>query len=169
MGSEELERFKHEFPDAYFCSCFFCLDFEGNDNKQHFDYYSPSMKKIYSFKVEDNCARIEQDMIGQEGAPLKINDNHNFDFNEVQVLIEKRMELEKIKGKMQKMLFSLQNVEGKDFLIGTIFLAGMALLKLHILLDDMSIPYFEKKTFFDMFKIIKKGDKVGDVIDGDKK
>jgi len=137
MGSEEFERFKTESPDAYPCSCFFSLDFEGNDNKQHFDYFVPSTGKMYSFKLEDNCSLIQQEMLGS-GVPTKISDNHIFDFNDIQRLIEKRMELEKVKGKILKLLYSLQNVDNRDYFVGTIFLSGMALLKVHISLEEQN-------------------------------
>ena len=54
------------------------------------------------------------------------------------------------------MIFSLQNKDGKDFLIGTIFISGLGLLKINVNLEGNIITEFEKKSFFDMMKIIRK-------------
>ena len=66
------------------------------------------------------------------------------------------MELKKIKNKIQKMIFSLQNLEKRDILLGTIFVSGLGMIKANIDLKDKRITEFEKKSLFDMMKIIKK-------------
>ena len=66
------------------------------------------------------------------------------------------MKEENVNKQIQKLLFSLQKMKEKNFLIGTIFISGMGLLKVTILLDENKIVDFEKKSIFDMFKIIKK-------------
>jgi hypothetical protein len=57
-----------------------------------------------------------------------------------------------------KLLFSLQNQEGRDHLIGTIFVSGLGMLKCSIDLQDKKIVEFEKKSFFDIMRVVKKGD-----------
>ncbi len=47
-------------------------------------------------------------------------------------------------------------MDGKNFLIGTIFISGMGILKITIDLDEMKITNFERKSFMDMMKIIRK-------------
>ena len=66
------------------------------------------------------------------------------------------MKEENVNKQIQKLLFSLQNLNGKNFLIGTIFISGMGILKVTISLDENKIISFEKKSILEMFKIIKK-------------
>ncbi|HLC86809.1 MAG TPA: hypothetical protein VJH65_00835 [Candidatus Nanoarchaeia archaeon] len=148
--SEQFKKFKKENPDAYLCSCFFAVDLEGKDNKQHFDYFIPHLNKAFSFKLEDDFAKVEIENFNSKAN--KLSNRLNFDFNEIEELIVKRIDQEKIKNKIQKILFSLQNIEGKHFLIGTIFLSGLAMVKIQIALEEKKIKEFEKKSFFDIIK-----------------
>ncbi|RLG12017.1 hypothetical protein DRN73_03845, partial [Candidatus Pacearchaeota archaeon] len=67
-----------------------------------------------------------------------------------------------VKKQIQKILFSLQTKNKKNYLIGTIFISGFGLLKVNINLSEIKIIDFEKKSFFDMIKITrKKEDKNG--------
>ncbi len=158
FASEEFQKFIKENKDAYPCSGFLTIDFEGKDNKTHFDYYIPSIKKMFSFKLEDNCAMIPVEQIPEE-APGKIQMNYSFSMENIQKLVEEKMIEEKIKNKVQKMLFSLQSLKGKDFLIGTVFISGLGMLKVNIDLDEMKITDFQKKSLFDMVNVFRKKDK----------
>jgi len=155
--SENFQEFKKENPSAYLCSGFFVLDKEGNDNKQHFDFFIPEDKKIFSFQIEKGIEKVPIEMV-DEKIPSKVSDNVDFDFLEIEKMIESRMFDEKIKNKIQKVLLSLQNIEGKNFLVGTVFISGLGLLKVNIDIDEKKIIDFEKKSFFDMLKVKKKGD-----------
>ena len=158
FASKKFQEFMKENKDAYPCSGFIVRDFEGSDNKTNFDYYVPSIKKMFSFKLEDDCAKIPVEQI-PEIPPQKIKMNYSFDFEEIKKIIETKITEESIKNKMQKMLFSLQSKEKKDYLLGTIFLSGMGLLKVNIDLEKMKITAFEKKSFFEMVNIFKKKEK----------
>ncbi len=81
--------------------------------------------------------------------------NH-FDFDEIEKIISREMEFKKINNKIQKMIFSLQNIEGKDSLLGTIFVSGFGMVKANIDLKEKKITDFEKKSFFDMLNIMRK-------------
>jgi len=65
---------------------------------------------------------------------------------------------EKIKNKIEKILLSLQTRKGKNYLLGTVFISGLGLIKIKVDLDNKEVLNFEKRSFFDMMKIIKKGD-----------
>jgi len=153
--SEIYKDFIKQNPKAYPCSCFFVIDFEGKDNKQHFDYFIPSTKKMFSFKLEAEGEKVPVEMIDNK-IPNKISLNHDFDFEEIQKLILEKMLEENIKNKIQKMLFSLQRVDNKDLLIGTIFISMMGILQIHIDIIEKKITLFEKKSFFDMLKTTRK-------------
>ena len=61
-----------------------------------------------------------------------------------------------MKTKIQKILLSLQKIKNDDFLTGTVFISNLGMIKIKITLPDEKITEFEKKSFLDMFKIIKK-------------
>lgn len=153
--SKNYKEFIKQNPKAYPCSCFFVIDLEGKDNKQHFDYFISSTKKMFSFKLEENISKVPVEMIDNK-TPNKISLNYNFDFEEMQKLIQTKMQEENIKNKIQKMLFSLQKVKGKDVLAGTIFISMMGILQVHIDIIKKKIILFEKKSFFDMLKVAGK-------------
>ena len=49
--------------------------------------------------------------------------------------------------------------KGKNYLLGTVFISGLGLIKIKVDLDNKEVLNFEKRSFFDMMKIIKKGDR----------
>ncbi len=156
FASDEFQKFKSENPDAFLCSCFFAIDKKGKDNKTHFDYYIPSTKKLFSFQLDSGCTLLPVDQLDKNWKPSKISDNHNFDSEEIENMITEKIKAEKIKNTIEKMLLSLQKVDGTEYLAGTIFLSQMALIQVKINLDKKEIEEFKKKTFFDMIKITGK-------------
>jgi hypothetical protein len=162
MNSEDFLKFKKENPNAYLCSGFFSIDKEKDgQHEQHLDYYVPEFDKIFSFKLL-NEGKVEMVPVEsyndaeKKEKPRKLNDNYDFEFKDIEKMIEKKIEEEKINKKVLKMLFSMQNKEGKDFLIGTVFITGLGLLKCNVDLQEKKIVEFEKKSFFDMMRIVKK-------------
>ncbi len=155
--SQEFINFKKEHPDSFFCSGFFEVSLEEKalENRYHFDFYVPSLKKTFSFELEDGIKLIELERNDErflQEVPMDVA----FDFDELQELILQEMEKQKISNKIQKMIFSLQTKDKKEVLYGTIFLSGLSLLRLTISLPEKTIRDFEKKSFFDMMKIVKK-------------
>ena len=153
--SDVFKKFRKENKEAYLCSGFFSIDRQGTDNQQHLDFYVPSEKKMFSIKLENNIefAPLEN---YDERVPEKLKENLDFDFDEIENMIINKMKEENVNKQIQKLLFSLQNLNGKNFLIGTIFISGMGILKVTISLDENKIISFEKKSILEMFKIIKK-------------
>ncbi len=159
--SENFKDFIKENKDAFACSGFFIIDKQGKDNKQHIDYYIPSKKNMISFQLEDNCSIMPLEMTNPS-VPEEMFLDFNFDFNDVERLIQDEMTQRRVKKQIQKILFSLQTKNKKNYLIGTIFISGFGLLKVNINLSEIKIIDFEKKSFFDMIKITrKKEDKNG--------
>ena len=154
--SEKFKEFMKKNPGAYLCSCLFILDREnsGRDNKVHFDFWIPEKKKMNSFRVDGNVEFMEVENF--ETKPFeKVSADYTFDIEDFEKMILERMSEEEIKGRIQKLLFSLQRLKGKDFLIVTGFLNNLGLLKVNISLDENRIISLEKKSFFDMMKIVK--------------
>ena len=155
FDSDVFKKFKKENKETYLCSGFFSIDRQGKDNQQHLDFYVPSEKKMFSIKLENNIELAPLENY-DERIPEKLKENLDFDFDEIENMIINKMKEENVNKQIQKLLFSLQNMEGKNFLIGTIFISGMGILKATISLDENKIISFEKKSILDMFKIIKK-------------
>jgi hypothetical protein len=155
--SEEFKKFKEENKDSYLCSGFFIIDLESKtpENKYHFDFYIPESKKTFSFQLEDGVKLIELERF-EENILKEVSMKDNFDFDEIKEMILKEMEEKKINNKIQKIIFSLQNQEGKDMLFGTIILSGLGILKMTFDISEKKLDDFEKKSFFDMMKIVKK-------------
>ena len=113
---------------------------------------------MYSFSIENGVKKMPVEMFG-EAEPKKIALNYELDFNDVEKIIEERMVEEKIGGKITKLLYSMQHLEGKDYLVGTVFLSMLGMLKVHYDIVDKKIVLFEKKSFMDMIKVSGKGKK----------
>jgi len=157
IDSEEYKKFIKKNPKAYLCSCLFIIDREhaGKENKVHFDFWLPVEKKMNSFRVDGKVAFMPVENF--ETKPFeKVSTSHTFNLEDFEKMILEKMEKEGIKGRLQKILFSLQRLKGKDFLIMTGFLNNLSLLKANISLDENKIISFEKKSFFDMMKIVKR-------------
>ncbi len=156
MDSEDFKKFVKENKDAFLCSAFFAVDKKGSDNKQNIDYYVPGLDKMFSFKINNGVELVPVEDYGKGFNPEKIPDNTDFDFNYIETLIEGEMFEKKIKNKIEKLLLSLQAKDKKVYVLGTIFISGLGLLKVKIDLNEKKVVDFEKMSFFDMVKIVKK-------------
>lgn len=154
-NSKEFKDFKKKNSKAYIYSAFFVRDKEGNNDDMHIDFCSG--EKIISFHIGKEIKMVPVDK-KEELFLEKIENNIDVDFDEIEKMINGKMFDDKITNKIQKILLSLQKVKGVNYLIGTIFISGLGLIKLKINLDKKEILEFEKKSLLDMMKIIKKGD-----------
>jgi len=154
-ASENFQNFIKKNPNAFLCSGFFVIDKVGNDNKQHFDFFIPCEKKIFSFQLEEGIKLTPIDMLENAPIPEKLSLDYDFDFREIEKIIDYEKQKYGVKDKIQKMLFSLQSKDGKDFLIGTIFVSALGMLKINIDMSIKKVILFEKKSFFDILKRVK--------------
>ena len=79
---DEYKKFINENKKAFPCSCFFIVDFQGEDNKQHFDYFVPEDKKFFSFQLENS--KLVPVEASSDKIPEKISLDLEFDFKEVE-------------------------------------------------------------------------------------
>jgi len=156
-SAEEFEKFIKGNPKAYLCSGFFDIDLNNEtESKFHFDFYIPESQKTFSFQLENEEIKpIELERNDGRVLP-KVFMTSEFDFDKIKEMIIQEMESKKINNKIQKMIFSLQNIDGKDVLLGTIFLSGLGILKANFEIAENKIVDFEKKSLFEMIKIIPK-------------
>ena len=154
--SDKFKKFEQKHKDAYFCSGFFVVDKEGKDNKFHLDYYLPKQDKIVSFQLETAVQQNDVEIIDNK-KPAKANIDCDFEMDNIEKMIKKEMEKQGVKNKIQKIMMSFQEIDKKDYLICTVFITMLGLLKVHINLDDKKIDLFEKKSVFDIMKVKKNG------------
>jgi hypothetical protein len=158
--SDTFKKFLKENKGAFLCSSFFVIDKKGKENKQSIDYFVPSIDKMFSFKMDNGIELIPIEDYGKGFKPEKIPDNVEFNFEDIEEMIQGRMNEEKIKNKIEKLLFSLQARDKTNYLLGTVFISGLGILQVKIDLNERKVVNFEKKSFFDMMKVVKKGDKI---------
>ena len=154
-SSEEFKKFTEENPEAHLCSIFFTIDKEGNDNQIHLDYFVPEGKKMISFQLNGEIKKIPLDVY-DEKVPERIPLNFDIDFWEIERMVATKMEVENIKNKMQKIILSLQRINGENFLVGTVFISMLGMIKIKINAAKKEIVDFEKKSMFDILKVVKK-------------
>lgn len=154
--NSNYKKFLKENPDAYLCSGFFTIDKEGDDNKQHLDFYIPSKKSMTSFQMEQDAKMTTVDLLPDK-VPEKISLDFDIDFDEIEKQIYERMRTHRINNRIQKLIFSLQKSEDKDYLMGTVFISMFGLIKVNIEAKTGKIIDFEKKSFFDLVSVFKKG------------
>lgn len=161
LGSmKTFKDFLNKNKKAYLCSGFFIIDKKGNDNKQHFDFYLPSEKKIISFEMENEGQSVPIEPVDEkvpEKLTLKDEEDFNFEFGEMEELIGKALEDNKVKSKVEKIMVSLQNhpQEKKPYLICTVFLSGLGMASINIDMLNRKVVGFEKKSLFNMLKRVK--------------
>ena len=162
-SSDIFKRFIKENPRAYLCSGFFTLDKKANDNQQHLDYFNSKSKKMFSFKLDQNpigLLPVENFVFTEKNPPIKMPENLNFEFEEIEKLIRKRMQKEKINKNIEKILLSIQKTREGGFVIGTVFISNLGMIKISYDLQKKEFTAFQKKSFFDLLKIVKKKDKI---------
>lgn len=152
-SSREFGKFRKENPSAYLCSGFFVIDKQGEDNKQHFDYFVDG--KIFSFQVEDECRAVPVEAIDKR-VPEKVDEDVDADFERVEKIVQHEMWEKGIKKDIQKYLWSLQKFEGVNYLLGTIFISGLGMIKARVNIDKMKLESFEKSSFMDVLRVVKK-------------
>ncbi len=157
-SSDSFKNFIKINPDAFLCSGFFVIDKQSggrdSNSQQHFDFFLPKENKIMSFQLETN--QIVQIEPINDKIPEKILLDYDFDFKDIEKMISEKIEKKGVKNKIQKILLSLQRVNKKDFLVGTIFISMLGMIKISIDISEKKIVDFEEKSFFDMFSILKK-------------
>lgn len=155
-SSEAFKKFKDENPKAFLCSGFFTFEMSkktDNDKKQ-FDFLVEDSNKIFSFDLEGEIKTSVMDVLeGQKFAKLKTD--YDFDFSDMEGLIREAMKENEVKNDLQKILYSLQEVDGKVYLVGTVFVSGFGMLQVNIDVDKKKVNKFEKKNFLDILKVTR--------------
>ncbi len=155
-----FKEFLKSNKEAYLCSGFFIIDKKGNDNKQHFDFYLPKEKKIIGFEMENQGQKVPIELVDEKiprRLELKKDEDFNFEFDEIEELIEEALRENGVKSKIEKIMVSLQSRDGEKgvFLICTVFLSGLGMANVTISADDKKVVSFQKKSLFNMMRRVK--------------
>ena len=65
FASGDFQEFMKENKDAYPCSGFFMVDRENMKNpgnQAHFDFYVPSINRMFSFKMEEGVQKVSVEL-----------------------------------------------------------------------------------------------------------
>lgn len=110
---------------------------------------------MVSFALESGIEQLPIETFSKEQIK-KIAINYDFDLDEINEVIEREKIYKGVDKKTQKILLSMLNLDGKDFLVGTVFVTGLGMLKVTLSLPELKVIDFEKKSFFDMLNVFKK-------------
>jgi len=108
------------------------------------------------FDIGDGIIKIPVEIIDKTFVYTPLNGDFDLTFEKLEKMIRKEMEKREIKNEIQKIIFAVQNKDGTDFFLCTIFISGLGLIKVYIDGKKKKIVEFEKKSFFDILKVKKK-------------
>lgn len=159
-SSEEFKKFRNEHPDAELCTCFFVIDFFGNDNKKSLDYKLG--EKVFSFSIneldkikmyEDKLVKVENKEFPQLEA---INPDVKVDLEEITEMAKAKALEKGISSKFSKIIAVLQkyNHNGNDIQAWNLTCMLEGLIILHMMIDSETgeIIKFERKSMMDLIK-----------------
>lgn len=151
----EFKKFAKKNKGLYLCSAFFIVDKKGKEDKQHFDFYVPSDKSAHSFQFVEEGVKLMPLQDFGERVPEKVSIT-KVDFNEIERIVLEQMEKNKVKSTIEKIIISLQKINGKEMLLCTVFTSGFGLLKVNIDAETKEVTEFDKMSFFDIMRFHKK-------------
>ena len=151
---DDFQEFISNNPDAYLCSGFFVIDKGGKDNKSHLDFFIPGTREMVSFHLEESGKKVS--LRSMDGKVPDIISDLTLDFGKIEDLIFKKMKNEKMSNKIQKIIVSVQKSEGKTMAFCTIFTSMFGIIKTGVSVPENTLIGFEKKSLFDIVKIMKK-------------
>lgn len=153
---DDYRKFTFENPQAYLCTGFFVLDFQGGKNQSSVDFYNPPNKKMTSFKFEDKIIAVPLDippeMIDVNIVPEKLQGEPKIELEELKGILIDEMHNRGMTYEIQKIIVILQYFDGRLIWNCTALLSGLALLKTHIEDSTKSVLLMEKSSFFDFIK-----------------
>lgn len=149
-ASKEFKDFKKKNPEAYLCAGFFILDVEANQNVQQIDFQCDD--KIATFSLADTIT-MKMEETADKKKLLSIKPEIKADLDEVQKIVKKETEKNKITSKMNKIIAVLQAHEDKQIWNVTCIFSSFAILRLHM---DSFTGKVLKSENANMFDFVQK-------------
>lgn len=150
-SSQEFQKFKQEHEDAKLCAGFFVIDFENQQNQQQLDYCLTN-EDIFTFNLNNEIILEKAKTFPGAKKLQPIEREIKTDLEQVESLINQRLQQEKINKKIQKIIAILQLHENKLIWNITCMLEGMEIIMIHIGSQSGEFLKFEKKSLFDIIK-----------------
>ena len=154
--SREFQNFQAQNPDAFLCAGFFIMNFKTQVFEYSLDYRND--KQIFTFKIPE---REEQQVVMQaeeiiqveNKKPLeKITLDVQLDIEDLKEIIEKALENNSIKNKLEEFIAVLQKIDSSLVWHLTCICEGFTILNVIINPETGAITKFEKKNLLDFIK-----------------
>lgn len=155
--SKEFVKFKKEHKDAYLCTAFFIIDFEGNQNTAQINFQFDD-EKIGAFVIDGDIKLRIEDLLVKKKLD-RIKEDTKIDIEDVVRIAKKQITREGVKSKASKIIAILGSEEKRQMWNVTCFFESFYLLNMHIDIASGKILKSEKKSLSDFFT--KPADYVG--------
>lgn len=131
-SNKEFKKFKDKYKSSFLFSAFFVLLPDFSVETQQLDYYIPEKKKVEIFIMEEKINHRQEDF-KPAGKITKLNENIKVDIPELQEIIKKELEKQKLTTfSVNKIIAILQKQKEKQIWNITCLLSGFKMLRLCI-------------------------------------
>lgn len=160
--SQAYKDFEKENPGAFLCAAFLIMNIKQNGFENSLDFRDD--KNIYTFKIPlDGDVTMQKEEIMPSRKPLEKIDEKELkklkvDVEDIQSLVEKELEKNKITSKLDEIIAVLQIFDGKLAWNLTCICEGFTIISMQINAISGKILKFEKKNLLD-FVSVKKPEK----------
>jgi hypothetical protein len=154
--SSEFKNFQAQNQDAFLCAGFFIMNFKTQVFEYSLDYRND--KQIFTFKIpereEEQVVMQTEEIIQVENKkPLeKITLDVQVDIEDLKEIIEKALENNSIKNKLEEFIAVLQKIDSSLVWHLTCICEGFTILNVIINPETGAIEKFEKKNLLDFVK-----------------
>jgi len=154
--SEVFQKFKSEYPDAFFCAGFFILNFKNDTGDYSLDYRND--KQIFSFKIpmgESKNIVMEASDIFEKQTPLaEITCDTQVDLEDLREIVEENLAKNNIKNRLEEIIAVLQMIDNNKIWNMTCMCEGFTIISCQVHSETAGVLKFEKKNLLDF---VKKG------------
>jgi len=154
--SEIFKKFKAEYPNSFFCAGFFILNFKTDSSEYTLDYREE--RDIFTFKIptsEAAITMIKEEILDLQKPLEKISRDVKVDLPELKEIVEKALQDNNIKNKLEEVIAVLQLIEDQKVWNLTCMCEGFTIISIHLHSETQGILKFEKRNLLDFVKTTK--------------
>lgn len=156
--SEIFKKFKAEYPNSFFCAGFFILNIKSGVFEYSLDFREE--RSIFTFKIpeskEASITMLKEEILDVQKPLEKISSDVKVDLPEIINLVEKALQDNNIKNKLEEIIAVLQLIDGQKLWNLTCMCEGFTIISMHIHSETQGILKFEKRNLLDFVKMGKK-------------
>ena len=152
--SEIFENFRAVNPDAFPCAGFFIFNIKQNNIQYALDFRNDKQIFTFDFPINDSAAiTMKVDDLLPAPRPLeKISFDVQVDLEDLRPIVEKALQENNIKNKLEEMIAVLQNLDGQVVWNMTIMCEGFVIINAIVHAETAGVLKFEKKNLLDFVK-----------------